>query len=246
MPRPNYTVFEDKTQLSQHAAHSFLSGVASAARHNQLYRVALAGGSTPALLYRLLTDLPTREEINWNYVQLFFGDERCVPPESPDSNFHMVTDSLLSRLGSRKPQIFRMEGELDPEEGALRYEETLRREFGIDAGEVPRFDLILLGMGSDGHTASLFPHQESLNVTDRLVVAAEPGLKPFVPRLTLTYPVLNNAAEVLFLVAGEDKAETVKLVFDGDYLPVALPSQAVKPIHGTLTWLLDKAAASAI
>ena len=243
MPRPNYTVFEDKNQLSQYAAQLFVFGVASAKSHNQLYRVALAGGSTPAMLYRLLTDSPFREQIDWEYVQLFFGDERCVPPDSLDSNFRMVEESLLTNL-EMKPEVFRMDGELDPEEAATRYEETLRKEFGIKESEIPRFDLILLGMGSDGHTASLFPHKDSLKETARFVVVAEPGLEPFVPRLTLTLPVLNNAVEVLFLVAGEDKAATVKRVFDGKVLPKELPSQTVKPTQGTLTWLLDKAAAS--
>ncbi len=247
MPRPNYTIFEDKNHLSEEAAHGIMVQAGLAEAYERPFRIALAGGSTPELLYRLLSSRERRNDygMNWKNIQVFFGDERCVPPDAPESNYRMVKESLLANLDAdNMPQVFRMEGESDPEEGAKRYEETLRKEFGIGVGEIPRFDLILLGMGEDGHTASLFPHKASLKETDRLVIAAEPGLKPFVPRLTLTFPVLNNAVQVLFLVAGEDKATTVKLVFDGESLPDELPSQTVKPLSGTLMWLLDKTAAS--
>jgi 6-phosphogluconolactonase len=244
MPRPNYEVFPDKDALSRHAAELFVQHAQQAALKQTPFRVALAGGSTPATLYRLLASAEYKSRVVWGNVELYFGDERCVPPDDADSNFRMVKESLLEELGEIPVSIFFMMCGIDPDQGAQHYEETLRTGFDIDHDAVPRFDMILLGMGADGHTASLFPHKASLQVTDRLVVPAEPGLKPFVTRLTLTYPVLNNAANVLFLVAGEDKAETVKRVFDGETLPEELPSQAVQPTAGELLWLLDQSAAS--
>lgn len=246
MPRPIYDVYPDKDALSHHAVELFIHHCQQAVAHQAMFRVALSGGSTPALLYDLLAHPEYKDRIVWEKVELYFGDERGVPPDDADSNFRMVKEHLLEPLGETQVTIFPMMCGLDPDEDARHYEETLRAGFGLDPHGVPRFDLILLGMGADGHTASLFPHKASLHVTDRLVTPAEPGLKPFVTRLTLTYPVLNNAAHVLFLVAGEDKAETVKRVFDGEPLPEELPSQAVKPTDGELMWLLDQSAASSL
>ena len=248
-------LFPDKTSLSHDAAHRFVSLAAQKLAQGRNFHVALAGGSTPALLYGLLAAAPYYHAVaDWSRIHFFFGDERCVPPDSPDSNYRMAHETLSSiseqhEEPSRQTKgigtLTRMPADLpDHEEAAQQYEETLRRHFHLQADELPRFDLILLGMGPDGHCASLFPHKPALQEKERLVVATEPGLKPFVPRLTLTHPVLNNAANVLFLVAGEDKAETLSRVLDGPPDPDGLPSQSVLPSHGSVTWLVDRAAAS--
>src|SRR5579871_3259137 len=236
--------FEDKIALSRDAAYRFTALAALSARTGRPFTVALSGGSTPAILYRLLAAPPFRDAISWRDVHLFFGDERCVPPDSPDSNFRMASETLLSQIEIPPQKVHRMPGEMaDHDTAARQYESDLRAFFHLSAGEYPRFDLILLGMGPDGHCASLFPHKPALQEQQRLVVATEPGLKPFVPRLTLTLPVLNNAANILFLVAGADKAETLARVLEGPLDPEALPSQAVVPANGSLTWLVDKEAA---
>ena len=241
--------------LSHDAAHRFVSLAAQKISQRQPFRVALAGGSTPALLYSLLAASPFYEEVeDWSLVHLFFGDERCVPADAPDSNYRMAHDAFYPAKGgptrlflphSEGGILHRMMADLpDREEAALQYEQTLREQFRLEAGTLPRFDLILLGMGPDGHCASLFPHKPALQEEERLVVVTEPGLKPFVPRLTFTLPVLNHAAHVLFLVAGEDKAETLARVLTGPRNPEVLPSQSVLPTEGTVTWLVDREAAS--
>jgi 6-phosphogluconolactonase len=195
-------------------------------------------------LYRLLTTSPFREGIPWADTHLFFGDERCVPPDSPDSNYHLITSTLLAHLDLPEENIHRMRGEqADPDAAAWEYEAELRRSFALTADAWPRFDLVLLGLGPDGHCASLFPHKPALHEQTRFVVASEPGREPLVTRLTLTLPVLNHAANILFLVAGADKAETLTRVQEGPRDPDALPSQAIQPLDGTLSWLLDREAA---
>jgi len=255
-PSPREVIlFPDKLSLSHDAAHRFISLAAQKVSQRQDFNVALAGGSTPAQLYSLLAASPFYEAVgDWAMVNLFFGDERCVPPDSPDSNYHMAHSIMVPAakkvfgvlpLPAEGGIFHRMPAELpDQEAAALQYEQTLRRHFRIGPGEFPRFDLILLGMGPDGHCASLFPHKPALQERERLVVATEPGLKPFVPRLTLTLPVLNNAANILFLVAGEDKAEALARVLTGPRDPQGLPSQSVLPTDGTVTWLVDREAAS--
>jgi 6-phosphogluconolactonase len=238
-------VFETAEELNQEAAQRFVALTGQSVASGQPLTVALAGGSTPAGLYRLLATPHYRDQIRWEHVHLFFGDERCVPPDGKDSNFQMVHADLLSRMPDPIRNVHRMPADLpDHDLAAQQYAEELHRFFKIEPGQRPRFDLILLGMGPDGHTASLFPHKPALREQQRLVVATEPGLAPFVPRLTLTYPVLNNAANVLFLVEHEDKAATVARVLEGPTDPEGLPSQSVQPTCGTLTWFLDRAAAS--
>jgi len=244
-PAPERIVFTDRMSLSRDAAFRFTALAAMAQNAGRPFRVALAGGSTPALLYSLLANLPFRDAIRWENVHLFFGDERCVPPDSPDSNYRMADEALFSRIDIPAGNSHRMPGEWgDPDAAAEQVAAELRAAFSLKSGEIPRFDLILLGMGPDGHCASLFPHKPALHERQRLVVPTEPGLEPFLPRRTLTYPVLNNAANVLFLVAGADKAETLARVLEGPPDPDARPSQAVAPANGALTWLLDRDAAS--
>jgi 6-phosphogluconolactonase len=201
--------------------------------------IALAGGSTPRRAYELAAEL----EADWSRATLWFGDERCVPPEHEDSNFGMARRALLSRLGAGAdaPRVERMQGERGPEEGARAYQETLREEFGDSE---PRLDLILLGLGPDMHTASLFPGDDALAAEGRLAVGVEtPGMAPLVPRITLSLDAINAAHEVLFLVAGEDKADAVAGAFDDAPGPHA-PASLVQPDAGTLTLLLDPAAAA--
>ena len=237
-------LFQDKEALSREAAHRFVFLATRQARTGGVFNVALAGGSTPEMLYGLLAAPPFREAVEWKNVHFFFGDERAVPPEDADSNYRMANATLFSPLALPASNIHRLRAEaLDLDAAARAYEAELRNHFALsDAASAPRFDLILLGMGPDGHTASLFPHKPALQEKTRLVVASEPGLKPFVPRLTLTFPVLDAAANVLFLVSGADKAATLHRVLNGPADPDALPSQSVAPAEGSLVWLVDQAA----
>ncbi|HLJ56654.1 MAG TPA: 6-phosphogluconolactonase [Chthonomonadaceae bacterium] len=243
--RAESIIFPDAHAIARDAAHRFVSLSAAAARAGRRFSAALAGGRTPEELYRLLASDLFRGAVEWRSVHLFFGDERCVPVDSPYSNFRMANEAMLKPLGLPASNIHRIEGERpDTDAAASAYEKDISQFFG--ATGTPRFDLVLLGMGGDGHTASLFPGTAALSATDRWVVRNEPGLEPFVPRITLTLPVLNGAANVLFLVAGQDKAQTVARVLAGPDAPTELPSQSVRPASGTLTWMLDRAAASAL
>ena len=201
--------------------------------------IALAGGSTPRRAYELAAEL----EADWSHATLWFGDERCVPPDNDHSNYGMARRALLSRLGTGAdgPRVERMEGERGPQEGAAAYEERLRDEYGDAAA---RLDLVLLGLGPDMHTASLFPNDAALAAEGRLVVGVEtPGMAPLVPRITLTLDAINAAHEVLFLIAGEDKADAVAEAF-GDAPGPHAPASLVRPEAGILTVLLDRAAAA--
>jgi 6-phosphogluconolactonase len=227
------------------AAYRFAALNAAAARASRPFTVALAGGKTPAALYKVLTAAPFVDGIDWHRTHLFFGDERCVPRDSPLSNYHLANGLLIEPLSLPKSSIHAIPTELSSaEDAAAAYASDLSSYFG--AGVLPRFDLILLGMGSDGHCASLFPGMPALREEARWAVASEPGLQPFVPRVTLTFPVLNNAANVMFLVAGPDKSDTVRRVIEGPSVPDELPSQSVRPTEGTLTWLLDRDAAAGL
>ena len=198
--------------------------------------VALAGGSTPAAAYERVAGMG----LDWSGATLWFGDERCVPAEHEHSNFRMARETLLDRIEGSPPGVHRMAGELGPDEGAADYELQLREAFG--AG-LPELDLVILGLGPDAHTASLFPGRPEIDERERLATGvAEPGMEPLVPRVTLTLPVLNAAREVLFLVSGESKAEAVARAF-GDGAPSReAPASLVAPVPGRLTVMLDAAA----
>ena len=201
-------------------------------------QIALAGGSTPRSAYEQAATVAG----NWSRATLWFGDDRCVPPDHEHSNFRMVKRALLDRLAGPGPDVRRIEGELPPEEGARRYDEALREAFG--GGAIPGLDLVLLGIGPDAHTASLFPRDPALGEEDRLAVEVDaPGMAPLVPRVTMTLPVLRAAREVVFLVAGADKADAARRAFAGPPDPDA-PASLVRPDDGSLTVLLDRAAAS--
>ncbi len=225
-------------ELFQAAAAEFIALASTAIRDHEKFSVALSGGSTPKSLYSVLA----RSALPWDKIFFFWSDERHVPPDHPESNYRMAKEALLSIVPVPPENIFRVRAEeKDANVVAKDYEEALRSFFRLRPGEFPRFDLILLGLGPDGHTASLFPNTPALNETKRLVVAN--WVEKFkTNRITFTYPVLNYAACVIFLVSGGDKSEIVREVLEN---PGAdLPSQKVHPANGRLLWLLDKDAAS--
>lgn len=199
--------------------------------------IALSGGATPRAAYERLAGMA----LDFSRATLWFGDERCVPPQDEQSNFAMVRAALLDRLQGSGPVVRRIEGERDPRAAAASYEQLLGEVFGEG---MPELDLALMGLGPDAHTASLFPGQEALDERERLAVAVEePGMEPWVSRVTLTLPVFNAAREVVFLAAGADKADAVARAFSGEQHRDA-PASLVSPGSGSLTLLLDEAAAA--
>jgi len=209
--------------------------------NNGTVTIALSGGSTPKRLYELLANADEEffSQISWGQVQFFWTDERHVGPDHPDSNYRMVNEAMLSKVPIESAQVHRMLGELtDPNEAAHRYDSLLKKTFD---SELPRFDLVLLGLGNDGHTASLFPGTTALLEQHQLVTA------PWVEklnshRLTMTLPLLNNAATIVFLVSGSEKADILSQVLDGPRSQ--FPAQLINPVNGQLTWLVDRAAAT--
>jgi 6-phosphogluconolactonase len=243
-PKGVLRVFPDAETLTHFAANEFIQlGRDAIARHGR-FDIALAGGSTPRGIYRHLSAAHAAA-LPWERVHLFFGDERTVPPEHPDSNFRMVQESLLVHPAIQSQvNVHRIEGELEPGIAADRYEAELRTHFRTDQ---PVFDLILLGMGTDGHTASLFPGTAALTAVSRAVVAnAVPPLKT--QRITLTFPCLNAAREVRFLATGADKAAMLASVLgpSGGSEDYIYPARQVRPSSGGLAWLTDEAAAQSI
>jgi 6-phosphogluconolactonase len=229
-------VYKGPEELDEAAAGHFVERAAEAIRERGRFTVALAGGSTPKATYEVLVR-DRAEDVHWPSVHVFFGDERTVPSDHEDSNYRMAREALLDHVDVGS--VHRMRGELPPEEAAADYEEELRGFFG--EGGVPSFDLVMLGIGGDGHTASLFPETSALEVTDRLVVA-NPVLKLDTTRITLTVPIINAAREILFLVAGEGKAEALKEILEGDADPRGYPAKLIQPSGGPI-WMADRAAA---
>ena len=234
--------FPDSMDLARAAAGHFVARCREAVERRGSFTVALSGGSTPKLLFELLADPnePFRDQIPWSDIHFFWSDERHVPPDHPDSNYGMANEAMLSRVPVAKSNIHRVPSENpNATEAASEYEQTL---IDVTQQSVPQLDLILLGLGPDGHTASIFPGSEVLQETKRLVAA--PWVEKFQTyRITMTLPLLNNGASVIFLVSGAEKATIVKEVLEG---PQKYPAQAIKPTHGELLWMLDKDAASEI
>ena len=223
-------------QVVERPAEAAAGRIADAVRAGG--HIALAGGSTPRAAYGLVADM----DLDWSDATLWFGDERCVAPDHEHSNYRMAKEALLDRLEGGRPVVHRIRGELGPDEGAASYERVLLEGF---APSWPRLDLVLLGLGPDAHCASLFPHAPTLLERERAVAGVQvAGLEPFVPRVTLTLPAINAARHVVFLVAGEDKAQAVARAFGGESDPGA-PASLVRPEDGRLTLLLDPGAASA-
>jgi len=238
---PEIEITADARVLADRASGRFLRLMGSALRTRGRFTVALAGGSTPRLLYSLLAE----QKPDWTGVHFFWGDERSVPPDAADSNFRMADAALLGPAAIPDENIHRIHGEFPGEKAAMDYKDELHRFFGY---QVPRFDLILLGLGEDGHTASLFPGSPVIQEQVRWVAAVEHPLPPppQVDRVTLTPPVLNAAANILFLVSGEEKARRLAQVLQGPFHPDRFPAQVVAPLNGHICWLVDKAAAGKI
>lgn len=230
------TVYESKERLAEAAALLFVERARRAISGSGRFAVALAGGSTPKRAYELLANT-YRDDVDWSGVHVFFGDERSVPPDHEDSNFRMANEALLSHVpvGS----VHRVRGELPPPEAAADYERELLEFF---AGP-PVFDLALLGIGEDGHTASLFPRTAALDVRDRLATE-NPVEKLGTTRITLTAPAINASREVAFLVAGEGKAEALEEILEGDADPHDYPAKLIRPAERDPTWMVDTAAAA--
>jgi 6-phosphogluconolactonase len=232
-------VFDDLGALLAAARDEVVARAQKALRARRRFTLALSGGSTPKKLYESLVGA----EIDWARTQVFFGDERCVPPEHDDSNYRMAREALLSKIAIPEKNVHRVKSEdADPERAAKAYEQELQSFFKLRPGELPTFDLCLMGMGPDGHTASLFPGTTALAEEVRLAVA------PYVEklnswRITLTAPVFNHARCVLFLVGGEDKAQALKGVLESERPADELPARLVKLTAGELLWWVDKAAA---
>ncbi len=237
-------VLPDAEALALRAADVFAMAAQAAAAARGRFAAALSGGETPRALYRLLARQQFAQKVPWRRVHLYWGDERCVPPDDPASNYAMAHDAFIKHVPIAPANVHRMEGERDPEAAALAYENELRALAKLErpAGDVPVFDLVLLGLGRDGHTASLFPHSPALDEEERFCVATE--APDGSARLTITLPVINSARRVLVLANGSAKAGMVAEVFAGFRLPTAVPAQAVAPVKGQLLWLLDEAAAA--
>ena len=242
-----YKVSPTAEELATTAAEFFTTSVNAAVAARGVARVAISGGTTPKAMFTLLADrnAPYFAQIPWDRLQLFWVDERCVPPTDANSNYRMTHEAMLSHLPLLAAQIFRMEGELDPEAAAARYEAAIRTAFRLEGAELPTFDLVLLGLGEDGHTASLFPHTAAINELGRIAVANHVPQKDMW-RITLTWPVIVQAREVAFLVEGAAKAQILHDVLLGPYDPEAKPAQMIRPTNGRLTLLLDAAAATRV
>lgn len=235
----NIHVFPDRDALINAAAERIIDAAANAINAQGRFSIGLSGGSTPRPLFKLLARDPFASEIEWDNVYVFWGDERCVPPDDEASNYHMAQTALLDHVPLPGDNIKRIRGELNPAQAAEEYEHTLRMFF--PGMEWPRVDLLLQGMGDDGHTASLFPNTTALHERTRWVAANYvPKLDTW--RITLTVPAINAADTILFLVAGAEKAPALQAVLYGPPQPETYPSQLVQPTSGTLHWLVDAAA----
>lgn len=234
---PNVRVFASPAEVAAAAADLFIGHAQAANSANRPFRVALAGGSTPRAFHPLIA--ARQAEVDWSLIDLFWGDERHVSPDDPDSNYRMARETLLDQVPLRPDQIHRIPSERpDPAAAAALYQQELARVFGVSPPSIPRFDLVFLGMGPDGHTASLFPGTTGLEETKRWVAASWIG-RLATHRITLTFPVLNAARAVVFTATGADKADVLAQVLTGGSFPAA----RVLPTDGTLTWLIDAAAA---
>jgi len=238
-------ILPDGDAITKRAAQKFIEIASAAVRERGSFSVALSGGSTPKALYALLaSDSAFRAQVPWEKMYVFFGDERHVGPDDPLSNFRMARESMFSKSPLTPGQVFRIKGEYpEAERAALEYERDIRSYFKLSAGEFPRFDLVFLGMGEEGHVASLFPGTKALHENRRIVVHNWVG-KVLMDRITLTPPAINNAANIISLVKGAEKANALTATLERVYEPDQLPAQLIQPVNGTLFWLVDSAAGS--
>lgn len=240
---PRVRIHEDAERVARAAAALVVEASAEASETSGRFSIALAGGSTPKRVYELLASEEFGAQVDWNTWHVFFGDERCVPPDDPESNYRMANETLLARVPIPRENIHRIRGEGDAVANARVYEDELR---GYFVGETwPAFDLVLLGMGDDGHTASLFPGTDALREQDAWVTANwVERLNQF--RITLTVPAINHAERVAFVVTGGAKSARLREVLRDEGEPARLPAQLIKPASGRLAWLVDEAAAAGL
>lgn len=236
-------VCADAEEVAAKTADLFVNEAAKAIADRGRFRVVLSGGSTPRRAYELLASAKWRAQVVWNKVDVFWGDERYVPADHPESNYRMANDALLQNIPIPQANVCRVPVEISPPEATAKAYEDAIRDCFVDAGGVPRFDLIFLGLGTNGHTASLFPHSPLLNERSRLVMADE-VVEKNMWRITMTAPLLNRGRTVVFLVVGRDKAEVLRQVLCDSYNPQTLPAQLIRPEEGSLLWIVDEAAAS--
>ena len=232
-------VLADPSALAEAACTEFIRLAKETLKSGDRFTVVLAGGNTPREMYSRLVAVPSE----WEHIHFFWSDERSVPPDHADSNFRMAKETLLNSISVPAENIHRIQGELSAEAAAINYEAELRRFF---YGKTPHFDLVILGLGEDGHVASIFPNSSTIQENKRWVVAVKHDVPPtpLVDRVTLTLPLLNDAAHVLFLVSGEAKAGRLAEVVGGPFHPEVLPAQAVIPVYGDILWMVDQTAAA--
>ena len=240
--KPDIRIFYDLESLSRSAAEFFIETCAQAITERGRFLVALSGGNTPMGLYQLLAQSPYREQTDWRHAHVFWGDERCVPIEDLENSYRQAHDTLLSRVPIPTENIHRVQSDLEPDEAAKDYAHVLK-DFASPPLDWPRFDLVLLGMGEDGHTASLFPGSEVNVSVPTMAVTAKYQDRP-ANRVTLTPLVFNAARRIIFLVSGESKSQTLTNVLYGEYHPEQFPAQRIRPTDGELLWLVDQSAAS--
>ena len=249
--RADLQIFDDRLAMARAAAGQIINLAQKAIDAHDIFRLALSGGSTPRPLHEVLSQPDHSGQINWAKVQIFWGDERCVPPSDTESNYRMAVETLLDHIPIPASHIHRIRGELPPQQAAADYQQQMAEQFGVAPDEtgqpLPRFDLILLGLGPDGHTASLFPNSQALEENSRWVtwLPHDQGPEPLVPRVTLTMPVIQAARQVIFIVSGEEKASRLAEVMSPSK-GKPLPAQLARPTDGNLLWMVDRAAASGL
>jgi 6-phosphogluconolactonase len=236
--RGELRVYRDANALARALAELFVATGRMAATERGSFHVALSGGNTPRSAYQLLGQEPLRDELSWSDVFIYFGDERCVPPDDEQSNYFMARRAFLDAVGIPHSNVHRIHGEVDPGHAANEYASILR----TDLGNAPQFDLVLLGLGPDGHTASLFPGTPP-DIDDGSLVKAVYAQSQMMWRVTITPKVINLARTVAFAVSGASKAQILAEVYEGPIDPVKYPAQVVDPSSGRLIWLVDELAA---
>ena len=239
----NLSIFRDTAELAEAAAHHIIESLSRTIAERGMATLVLSGGQTPVFVYRALAEKSRTLRLVWDSVHFFWGDERCVPPDDAASNFRMAQESLLGSISVPASNVHRIKGENPAASAAVEYSAEVRRAAKLDPRTLPVFDLILLGVGEDGHVASLFPGSSAETETKELVTSTFVE-KLMTHRITMTFPVLNNARDVCMLVAGKAKSEILRTVFSDE--DRGLPVQKIRPARGTIHWFIDQAAASAL
>jgi 6-phosphogluconolactonase len=241
---PKIKIFKNPLELADSLAKEFIRVLEISSDQNKCLNVALSGGTTPKLFFEQLAHISKKKKVSWEKLHLFWGDERCVPPDHKDSNFGMTKISLFDKISIPEQYIHRILGEENPEVESKRYEVEIKKSLPT-VENIPCFDWIILGIGTDGHTASLFPNSESIKISNKIcAVATYPGSEQ--KRITITLPVINNAKRITFLVAGDSKAQVVDEILNKKYSGSLLPASLVNPTKGILEWYLDEQAAKFI